>query len=137
MRRTLTTILKLATPYYYEADLQTWKIKAEFTASEEAAYYRFTFPASPHAHFILTLGDGAELAVTGENAVEGSQKIDGPVGKISDADRETREYFYAVFSRPFKSYQTWGKEALCHAAKQTGRQYRHCHGYCDYGRGTD
>ncbi|MFZ2021249.1 MAG: GH92 family glycosyl hydrolase [Terracidiphilus sp.] len=109
-----------ATPYYYEADLQTWKIKAEFTASEEAAYYRFTFPASAHAHFILTLGEGAELAVTGENTIEGSQKIDGPVGKLSDPDGETHEYFYAEFSRPFKSYQTWGREALCHAAKQTG-----------------
>src|SRR5882724_3568082 len=34
-----------ATPYYYEADLQTWGIKSEFTATAQAAYYRFTFPA--------------------------------------------------------------------------------------------
>src|SRR5580692_1252111 len=57
-----------ATPYYYEADLQTWKIKAEFTASEEAAYYRFTFPASAHSHLALSMGGGAELEVSGGNA---------------------------------------------------------------------
>jgi len=111
---------EVATPYYYEADLQTWKIKAEFTASDEAAYYRFTLPASTHAHFILSMGDDAELEVTGENTVEGSRKIDGPVGKLSDPDGETHEYFYAVFSRPFKSFQTWGKVALSNSAKQAG-----------------
>src|ERR1700691_2877055 len=31
-----------ATPYYYEADLQTWGIQSEFTATDQAAYYRFT-----------------------------------------------------------------------------------------------
>jgi predicted alpha-1,2-mannosidase len=111
---------EVATPYYYEADLLTWKIKAEFTASEESAYYRFTFPASAHGHFILTLGDGAELEVTGDNTVQGSQRIVGPIGKISDTEKQTHEYFYAVFSRPLKSYQTWGKEPLCHSAKQAG-----------------
>src|SRR6202167_4639617 len=28
-----------ATPYYYQADLQTWKIKAEATTTQQAAYY--------------------------------------------------------------------------------------------------
>src|SRR6202789_545780 len=50
-----------ATPYYYEADLQTWGIKSEFTATEQAAYYRFTFPACPHAHLIFTASEGAKL----------------------------------------------------------------------------
>jgi putative alpha-1,2-mannosidase len=44
---------EISTPYYYAADLQTWKIKAEFTATERAAYYRFTFPASAHSHQVL------------------------------------------------------------------------------------
>ena len=109
-----------ATPYYYEADLQTWKVKAEFTASEEAAYYRFTFPASAHSHLALTMGDGADLEVTGENSVQGSQRIVGPVGRISDSGGQTREYFYAVFSRPLNGFQTWGKESLCHSASQAG-----------------
>src|SRR5579863_10557892 len=52
-----------ATPYYYEADLQTWGIKSEFTATEQAAYYRFTFSASAHAHLVLSLKDNAQLMV--------------------------------------------------------------------------
>ena len=40
---------EIATPYYYEADLQSWGIKAEVAPSQEAAYYRFTFPAGAHA----------------------------------------------------------------------------------------
>ncbi|MFZ0302169.1 MAG: hypothetical protein WAL75_05770 [Terracidiphilus sp.] len=41
---------EVSTPYYYEADLLTWGVKAECTATPEAAYYRFTFPASKHSH---------------------------------------------------------------------------------------
>src|ERR1700758_4698444 len=47
-----------ATPYYYAADLQTWGIRAEFTATEQAGYYRFTFPASEHAHLSISLKVG-------------------------------------------------------------------------------
>ena len=45
---------EIATPYYYEVDLLSWGIRAELTATNEAAYYRFTFPASARA-------SGAEL----------------------------------------------------------------------------
>ncbi len=44
-----------ATPYYYETDLQTWKVKAEATTTQEAAYYRFTYPAAQHSHLVLSL----------------------------------------------------------------------------------
>ena len=113
---------EVSTPYYYAADLQSWKIKAEFTASEQTAYYRFTFPSSAHAHLLLGAGDNAELTVVGHNTVEGSQRIVGPVGKIKETAKETREYFYAEFSRPFDVYQTWGKNGLSHEARQIGDQ---------------
>jgi len=109
-----------ATPYYYEADLQTWGIKSEFTATGQAAYYRFTFPVSPHAHLIFRAGDRAKLELIGDDTIQGSQRIDGPVGKTSETDKETREYFYAKFSRPLNSYQSWKMNNLSHAAEQTG-----------------
>ncbi len=109
-----------ATPYYYAADLQTWKIRAELTASHRAAYYRFTFPASAHAHLALSMDDDAELTVLGKNAVQGSQRIDGPVGKIANTGKETRQYFYIEFSRPFSSYQTWKNGNLVTDARQAG-----------------
>jgi predicted alpha-1,2-mannosidase len=108
-----------ATPYYYETDLQTWGIRAEFTATNQAAYYRFTFPASAHAHLVLSLNDNAELAVTANNAVEGSERFDAPVGKIATG-KETRQYFYAEVSRPLSTYQTWQNGELSHSPNQAG-----------------
>ena len=100
------------TPYYYAADLQSWGIKAEFTASQTAAYYRFVLPADSTAHLVLSMEDGSELRVVGNSAVEGSEKVGGTVAQLSENDGETREYFYAEFSKPFRHYQTWQKDAL-------------------------
>lgn len=109
-----------ATPYYYEADLQTWNIKAELTTTEQAAYYRFTFPDSAHAHLVLSTKDHADLTIVGNNAVEGSEKVVGPVGEISGAG-ETREYFYVEFSRPFSNYSTWQESGeLSQEQKRSG-----------------
>ena len=109
-----------STPYYYAADLQTWNIQAELTATRQAAYYRFTFPASAHAHLVLSMKDHAELTVVGSNAVEGSEKIIGPVGELSGNAGETREYFYAEFSKPFASYSTWQGNEINHTEKRSG-----------------
>ena len=108
------------TPYYYAADLQSWGIKAEFTATQTAAYYRFTLPAGADAHLVLSMEDGSELKVVGDSAVEGSERAGGTVAKLSEDDGETREYFYAEFSKPFHHYQTWQKDALSQSPTQTG-----------------
>ena len=106
-----------ATPYYYEADLQSWGIRAEFTAAKQAAYYRFTFPASAHAHFALTMVDHAEFTVVSDTAIEGSERADGIVIHLEQNSPETREYFYAEFSRPLR---TWQQAELGHNQKQFG-----------------
>jgi len=110
------------TPYYYEADLQSWGIKAELTAAPEAAYYRFTFPASPHGHLVLSLKDDAEIAVVGPDAVEGSERVGGTVAKLASADDDAREYFYVEFSRPLGSWQTWQNGQLTSTPKQKGNE---------------
>lgn len=101
-----------ATPYYYAADLQTWSSKAEFTATRQAALYRFTLAASPHAHIVFSLGPGSELTVTGPNSVKGSQRITGTVATAVDLSKETRLYFCAEFAKPFGNYQTWQSRAF-------------------------
>jgi predicted alpha-1,2-mannosidase len=108
------------TPFYYEADLQTWGIHAEFTAARQAAYYRFTFPASAHAHLVLSLKNHAEFSVIGNSAIAGSARADGTVVHLEDVGPETRQYFYAEFSRPFKSSQTWREGETGQAQKQSG-----------------
>src|SRR5260370_2288710 len=87
------------TPYYYAADLQSWGIKAEFTASQTAAYYRFVLPAESAAHPVLSMDDGSELRVLRNSSVEGREKVGGTVAQLAEDDGETREYFYAEFSK--------------------------------------
>jgi predicted alpha-1,2-mannosidase len=111
---------EVATPYYYEADLQTSGIKAEATATAEAAYYRFTFPASAHSHLILSLRNDAELSVIGNRVVTGSRRIGGSIGNTAGLGKETKAYFYAEFSVPFDFVQTWRDKDLTHTAKQAG-----------------
>lgn len=111
---------EVATPYYYEADLQTWGIKAELTATRQAAYYRFTFPASQHGHLTLRLDNDAEFSVVGDKVVNGSGRAGGTVAQLARHDGETREYFYAEFSRPFGSWHTWQDDKLTRAEKQRG-----------------
>jgi predicted alpha-1,2-mannosidase len=110
------------TPYYYAADLQTWGIRAELTAARQAAYYRFTFPASAHAHLVLSLRNDAEFTVIGDNAVEGSQQTNGSISRTRNTGKQTREYFYVEFSHSFGSYQTWVGSNLGHTTKQAGNQ---------------
>lgn len=111
--------LETATPYYYEAELETWQIRAELTATNEAAYYRFTFPASPHAHLVLELERNAGLTIEGDRTVAGSEQVGED--HISETARgKTREYFYAEFSRPFGDYQTWQDAELGKSSHVSG-----------------
>lgn len=111
---------EVSTPYYYEVGLQTWGIKAELTTTKEAAYYRFTFPSNPHSHLAISLDSDARVTVVGDDAVQGSKRIYGPISGKSESGGETREYFYAEFSRPFHSWRTWRGKAFSHNAKQAG-----------------
>ncbi len=109
-----------ATPYYYEADLQTWKIKVEATTTREAAYYRLTYPACEHSHLVLSLRDHAELRVEGPAAVEGSEQAGGNVAELASSQGETREYFYVEFSRPQKSWKTWQNDTFGSSTRISG-----------------
>jgi predicted alpha-1,2-mannosidase len=111
---------EIATPYYYEADLQSWGIKAEVAPSREAAYYRFTFPAGAHAHLALSMKKDSELTVVGDTAVQGSERITGLITDVAANAGQTREYFYAEFSKPFSVYRTWINDDLTQKPKQSG-----------------
>lgn len=110
-----------ATPFYYSADLLTWKIKAELTVTSRAEIYRFTFPADPHAHLVFTLDNEAEVSAVGRNAIEGSQRIPGPSDTAGDTSPQTRQYFYAEISKPFTSSKTWNSGELSDSEEQTGK----------------
>lgn len=112
--------LETATPYYFQTELETWGVQAEFTATSEAAYYRFTFPSNGHPHLVLSLARNAEIEVAGKQAIEGSMRIDGPIAKTTETDKETRQYFYLELSRPIGGFQNWREGKLCRDQRQAG-----------------
>jgi predicted alpha-1,2-mannosidase len=111
-----------STPFYYSADLLTWKIKAELTVTARAELYRFTFPASPQAHLVFSLDNDAEILAVGNNAIQGSRRIPGPDDTAADTSPQTRQYFYAEVSKPFVSSKTWSGGNFSDSMKQAGKQ---------------
>ena len=107
-------------PYYYAVDLATTGIRAEFTATRTAAYYRFTFPQSRHAHLVLSALKDADIEVVGSHTVQGSARVGGTVSQIRNETGTTREYFYAEFSRPYGEGLTWQGKTISSQTKQVG-----------------
>jgi len=99
-----------ASPYYYAIMLETYDIRAEFTVTARAAYYRFAFPANNASHILVSMQDTAEVEVLGTQAVAGYED-----------SRGARYYFHAEFSKAFKSYYTWrGSVVAREVSKQIG-----------------
>lgn len=111
---------EIAKPYYYEADLQRWDIRAEITATQEAEFFRFTFPASKHSHLVFSLRDHAAIKVVSPTAIEGSERAGGDVATLANPAKETRQYFYAEFSRPVANWTSWQDGKYIHSAKLSG-----------------
>ena len=109
-----------STPYHYAVDLQSWNIKADCTATQAAAIYRFVFPAAAHTHLTLSMETGADLKVINDHAVQGSAPLGGTVAHVYKPTGETREYFYAEFSQPLLSYKTWHGDELSSSTNQSG-----------------
>jgi predicted alpha-1,2-mannosidase len=107
-------------PYYYAAELETWRVRAEFTSTSEAAYYRFAFPTGSHPHLAISMPRHAELEVVSDRAVRGSMEVDGAISATVKTGGKTRQYFYIEFSHPIGSFQTWKSGMFSKDSKQAG-----------------
>ena len=96
------------TPYYSSLLLEDYDIKVEYTVADQASFYRFTFPENSDSHILL--GSNAKFSVVNENTIEGQEGM-GNRGF----------YFYAKFSKPFKSFGAWnGTEKFPGSNTQSG-----------------
>lgn len=95
---------EVATPGYYSTFLKRYGVKAEITATDRAALYRFTFPESHDAGFIVDLDYSIQsqrnldmqIELVGDTALR-AYKLTGywaPYQQLS---------MYAVFSKPFST----------------------------------
>jgi predicted alpha-1,2-mannosidase len=96
-----------ASPGYYKVNLNSYKIKAELTASERVGFHQYTFPKSENAHIILDMVYNVYhyqnknvwtfIRVENDSLVTGYRQTKGWA--------RTRKVFFAMqFSKPFKSY---------------------------------
>ena len=96
------------TPYYSALLLEDYDINAEYTVTDQASYYRFTFPENSDSHILL--GSNAKFSVLNENTIEGQEGMGNRIF-----------YFYAKFSKPFKSFGSWsGDKAFPGSNTQSG-----------------
>lgn len=96
-----------ASPGYYKANLDSYGIRAELTASERVGFHQYTFPESNDAHIILDMvynvyhHDNKNvwtfLRVENDSTITGYRQTKGWA-------RDKKVFFAAKFSKPFKSY---------------------------------
>jgi predicted alpha-1,2-mannosidase len=125
---------EIAHPGYYSVLFPDNKIKVELTATTRVGMQRYKFPESSNAHVVLDLWEGvgnvaAQAAITIENdhAISGYRKEDPHAFLGSKV-----YYFYAEFSKPFKTVginmdgkdiekkQVVGRKIKAHFDYQTG-----------------
>ncbi len=93
-----------ASPGYYAVTLDDYGVRAELTATEHAGFHRYTFPATDSSAILIDVGhtlhnkcrDGL-IEIVGDSVVRGYGDYGYPV------------WFYAQFSRPFRSFGTWSE----------------------------
>ncbi|MEI6864446.1 GH92 family glycosyl hydrolase [Flavicella sp.] len=96
-----------ASPGYYKVDLDSYKIKAELTASERVGFHQYTFPKSDSAHIILDMvyniyhhdnkNIWTSIRVENDSLVTGYRQTKGWA-------RDRKVFFAMQFSKPFKNY---------------------------------
>jgi putative alpha-1,2-mannosidase len=91
-----------ATPGYYKTFLDKYKISVELTASTRVGVHRYTYPATKEANIIIDLQPrdsvrDSWIEVVNDHEIRGMRRSSGW------AD-DQYVFFYAKFSKPFKSY---------------------------------
>ncbi len=96
-----------ASPGYYSVFFPDSGIRTELTTTEDAGYYRFSFPAAQRSTVLIDLGSNENsIEVIGDRIVRGQvvgdRAIRGPYRGLRG-----ERYFIAEFSKPFKSFGTF------------------------------
>lgn len=101
---------------YYSVLLTDYGIRAEATALPHSGMLRFTYPASRDAHIQVDLARRVggtsvwqTVEVVGGNAIRGMMRCTPEGGGWGNGSGKAdyTVYYYAEFSRPFKSHGVW------------------------------
>lgn len=104
---------------YYSVMLTDYRIKAEATALPRSGMLRFTFPESKEAHIQIDLARRVggtsvwqAIEIVNDHTIRGEMKCtpDGGGWGNGDGKADYTVYFYAEFSRPFKTHGVWSAD---------------------------
>lgn len=91
-----------ASPGYYTTKLDKYNITAELTATTRVGMHRYTFPSTKEANIIIDLQHRDPVLDSWVEVVN-DREIRG-FRRSSSWAKDQSLYFYAKFSKPFKSY---------------------------------
>jgi predicted alpha-1,2-mannosidase len=84
-------------PWCHRVLLEEDDILAEWTTTERAVMYRFTYSQKDSCYLLFRAGRKAGFKVTGESTLTGWEEFE-----------QTRQYFHAEFSQPFTASGSFG-----------------------------
>ena len=100
---------EIVTPYYYEVYLADHDVKTEFTPTERAAMFRFTFPESKDSYIVTDAFDNGSYI----KVIPGENKIVGYTTKNSGGVPDNfKNYFVIEFDKPFTYSATFADGSL-------------------------
>ncbi len=99
-----------ATPGYYRVLLNDYDVTAELTVTNRTGFHRYIFPETDSANIIIDLWhrgrvEEANIRIPSDTVIAGMTKSTGWA-----VDQYI--YFYAIFSKPFKSFGVAVNDAL-------------------------
>ena len=103
---------EIATPFYYSVPLEDYDINVEYTATDHSAYYRFTFPEAENANILTSTIHNSEIKIVSNTIIEGYQEF------FTAPDAGRKLYFFAEFSKPFKSCASWTGNTVMNGEKE-------------------
>jgi putative alpha-1,2-mannosidase len=101
--------METAAPYYYQVLLEDPNIATEYTLTANAILFRFTLPENETSNLLLNMAGNATVTLKDNNVLEGESAVEsrGRGVNFDSKKSETKNYFYAEWSKPNTASGVW------------------------------
>jgi predicted alpha-1,2-mannosidase len=108
---------EVARPHYYKVYLADHDVTTEFTPTERAVAFRFTFPENDNSYVVLDAFDGGSMV----KIIPEERKIIGYCqNNHGGVPANFKNYFVAVFDKDFEVVKTWKEDVLKERSEASG-----------------
>ncbi|WP_167618559.1 GH92 family glycosyl hydrolase [Maribellus sediminis] len=108
---------EVAKPHYYKVYLADYDVTTEFTPTERAVAFRFTFPDNESSYIVLDAFNGGSMV----KIIPEERKIIGYCqNNHGGVPANFKNYFVAIFDKDFEITKTWKEDDLQDADEAKG-----------------